>query len=401
MEHFDENELLQSHLAVGEDLDPQRFPHLSTISSAFFYDFVPVAKEPERPELIFVPTDDNDRLEVLGTMASWNFLWEAAQYRKEAFQSFRMAKENPRLSEWIATLPDANAYLIPETSSKYDAYAPLLHLLPRSVLERFGLPALRRPIWPSSDTHWSRKLMPPDFETRLSQAFAAHVWRRLDSGSGLRAFSESDPLRLLSHSLDFWLPYALIVLEDLMRDFERCVPENEKQIKLLAKAQQEDFPEVAIDRPRKGGTLWIGEEDANTITDMVVDAADEHGKLYQLIDAVRSHRVVEDFSPIWSYAREDFERKLYSKRSKIKVSFVEFSDTLPVHSSRSEYTDDLLWQDLTSLLDAKERHIVVALRSGTTKLGDIASTLGYANHSPVSKALNKIRKKAAAFLNLN
>jgi hypothetical protein len=83
------------------------------------------------------------------------------------------------------------------------------------------------------------------------------------------------------------------------------------------------------------------------------------------------------------------------------VSFVEFSDTLPVHSALSEYTDDLLWQDFMSFLDPKERHIVVALRSGTTKLGDIASTLGYANHSPISKALEKIRKKAAALLNLN
>jgi len=51
------------------------------------------------------------------------------------------------------------------------------------------------------------------------------------------------------------------------------------------------------------------------------------------------------------------------------------------------------------LLDAKERHIVVCLRSGVTKLGDIASSLGYANHSPISKALTCIRKKAAALLN--
>jgi hypothetical protein len=69
--------------------------------------------------------------------------------------------------------------------------------------------------------------------------------------------------------LDFWLPYALIVLEDLMRDFERCDPENERQTRLLAQAHQEDFAEVAIDRPRKGGTLWIGEEDANDVTDLM------------------------------------------------------------------------------------------------------------------------------------
>jgi hypothetical protein len=401
LEHFNENDLIQSHLASGEEIGSDRFPELSTLSAAFFFDFVPVAKQPERPELVFIPTSDETRLERLGTMASWNFLWEAGQFRKEAFQNFRMAQESPSLSKWIESLPDSNAYLIPETPSKYDAYAPLFHLLPKTLLDRFGLPALKRPLWPTNDVSWNRRLMPQDFEPRLSQAFAALVWRRLDSGSGLRAFSDSDPLKLLSHSLDFWLPYALIVLEDLMRDFERCDPENERQTSLLAQARQEDFVEVVIDRPRKGGTLWIGEEDANDVTDLIVEAADQHGKLHALVDAVRSHRVADDFSPLWSHAREDFERKLYSKRSKVKVSFVEFSDTLPVHSARSEYTDDLLWQDFMSFLDPKERHIVVALRSGTTKLGDIASTLGYANHSPVSKALEKIRKKAAALLNLN
>jgi hypothetical protein len=100
-----------------------------------------------------------------------------------------------------------------------------------------------------------------------------------------------------------------------------------------------------------------------------------------------------------SNAREDFERKLYSKRSKVRVSFVELKDTLPVHGPASEYTDDLLWEDFAALLDRKERHVVVCLRSGTTKLGDIASELGYSNHSPVSKALARIRKKAERFLN--
>jgi len=401
LEQFDEQEFIQSHLATGEELTPGRFPQLSTLSSAFFYDFVPVAKEPEVPEVVFVPTSENTRLEAIGTMASWNFLWEAAQYRKEAFENNRRADETPELARWINALPNTNAYLTPETPSKYDAYAPLFHLLPKKVVDRFGLPSVKRPLWPGHAAWWNEKLMPFNFEHRLSEAFAAHIWNHIDSGSSMQAFSPTEPLKLLSHSLDFWLPYVLMVLEDLMRDFERCEPENDRQKLLLAKARKEDFEEVAIDRPRKGGTLWIGEEEAGDVTALVVEAADRQGHLRQLIDAVRSNRVVDDFSPIWSYAREDFERKLYSKRSKVRVSFVELTDTLPVHSARSEYTDSLLWQDFTSLLDAKERHIVVALRSGTTKLADIASTLGYANHSPVSKALNRIRRKASAFLSQN
>lgn len=49
------------------------------------------------------------------------------------------------------------------------------------------------------------------------------------------------------------------------------------------------------------------------------------------------------------------------------------------------------------MLDKKERRVVVCLRSGTTEATAIAE-LGYANHSPVSKTLAKIRRKAARLL---
>jgi len=402
LDELNEQTIIESHLAIGEDLDQDRFPQLGTISPAFFYQFVPVAKAPGVPEIVFVPMKGATRHELVGVLSNWNFLWEAAQHRKEAFSEARFRGELPELASWIDNLPQANTYLIADNPSKYDAYAPLYHLLPRGLLDRHNLPALKRPLWPNNAVSWwHERLLPSDFTQRLSRAFGEHVWRYFDSGSGLRAFSSTEPLTLLSHSLDFWLPCALIVLEDRMREFDRVEPETSKQRKLLARARRENDPDVAIERPRMGGTLWMGEDEASQVTEQIVNAADRNGQLRGLIDAIKSNRVVDDFSPRWSYAREDFERKLYSKRSKVRISFVELKDTLPVHSPRSEYTDDLLWQDFSSFLDAKEKHIVVCLRSGTTKLGDIATSLGYANHSPISKALTSIRKKAAEFLNLN
>jgi hypothetical protein len=361
-----------------------------------------VAKAPGVPEIVFVPTTEAKRHELIGVLSNWNYLWEAAQYRKEAFHEDRFAAELPELASWIDRLPQANTYLVADSPSKYDAYGPLYHLLPKVLLDRHNLPALKRPLWPNNGVDWwYERLLPFDFTQRLSRAFGEHVWRYFDSGSGLRAFSSTEPLTLLSHSLDFWLPYALTVLEDRMRGFDRVEPETSKQRKLLARVRRENDSDVAIERPRMGGTLWMGEDEASEVTAEIVNAADRNGQLRGLIDAIKSNRVVDDFSPRWSYAREDFERKLYAKRSKIRISFVELKDTLPVHSPRSEYTDDLLWQDFSSFLDTKEKHIVVCLRSGTTKLGDIAASLGYANHSPISKALTRIRKKAAEFLNLN
>ncbi len=43
----------------------------------------------------------------------------------------------------------------------------------------------------------------------------------------------------------------------------------------------------------------------------------------------------------------------------------------------------------------------MCLRSGVTQVGEIAKELGYANHSPVSKKLAAIRRKAALLLGVD
>ena len=183
-----------------------------------------------------------------------------------------------------------------------------------------------------------------------------------------------------------------------MRRFPRCEFENTDQVGTLLRLRSETPPDTNVYLPRKGGDIWAGEADAWKATQELVEAADRQGKLRAVIDAVLSNRVVDDFSDRWSYEREDFERKLYHKRAKVKVAFVELDDTIPVHGLGSEIEEDLLWEDFIALLDPKERQIVVCLRNGTTKLGEISRLLGYANHSPVSKALKRIRVKAKQYL---
>jgi hypothetical protein len=137
-----------------------------------------------------------------------------------------------------------------------------------------------------------------------------------------------------------------------------------------------------------GGTIWSGEAGAIELTREIVAAADRDGRLSGIVDAIRSHRVEEDFSPIWSRAREDLERKLYRKRSKVQPVFIELYDTVPTHGPESEVTDRVAWQHFFTLLDKKEKRIVICLRSGPTTVGDIARELGYPYHSPISKRRN-------------
>ncbi|WP_424187605.1 hypothetical protein ACOBQX_07340 [Actinokineospora sp. G85] len=62
---------------------------------------------------------------------------------------------------------------------------------------------------------------------------------------------------------------------------------------------------------------------------------------------------------------------------------------------------NLVTNDFLTLLDARNRQIVVLLNSGVTSKTEIADVLGYANHSAVSKRLAQIRRAAEAHFDEN
>ncbi|MFE3444951.1 hypothetical protein ACFXNW_18120 [Nocardia sp. NPDC059180] len=154
---------------------------------------------------------------------------------------------------------------------------------------------------------------------------------------------------------------------------------------------------VVTGRPRTGGTVWSGEDDAADVVAETIEAADRTGRLRGILDAVCSHRAEDDFSPRWSYAREDFERKLHGKRRKVKVSFMELPDTIPVQGPESDVVGNIVTNDFLALLDPRNREIVVLLSSGMSRATEIAHRLGYANHSAVSKRLAQIRRTAEVY----
>ena len=238
---------------------------------------------------------------------------------------------------------------------------------------------LKKGLWPPS-IPWGKydNIVSKDFDNRLSAAFAYHIWPLLVSQSGMASFSMTDPLRILAHNLDFWLPYIQSVAEDRLGCFDRVKPEGKDVIKKLNKIKKELPSGVKAGTPRMGGSIWTGEEDAREATREMVEKADARGRLRAIIDAVKSNRIEDDFSSRWSYAKEDFERKVYRKRSKIKVTFVELSETVPVHGADSEVHENLLWEDFMGFLDIKEKRIVVLLRNGVTRMSDIGERLGYA-----------------------
>lgn len=386
--------------ADPDRVGPDEFPRLWNMSAGFQMRAILRPADPQPPEYLSIALPsarlrgDDENLKRALAVHKWNSLWEAAQFRRRFFDEDEDL--TPDLAK-IADRGDINVILVPRTPSRYYEFAPLYHLLNRQTCDRFGLPLLARGCWPFVMEHVDTgRYVPADFAQRLERAWAATVWRHLNSGSPVRAFSKDDPVRLLAHNLEWWLPHVTAVIQDELSSFPVVPGEGE----LPAEVRLEDGSVLlggVPDWPRKGGDLWRGEEDAAEFVTATVEQADATGQLRGILDAVRSHRVDDDFSDYWSNARIDFERKLHHTRSKISVKFVELSDNIPVQGPETEVVDRLVMSDFMALLNEKERQVVVLLSSGYTKLHDIAAELGYATHSPISKKLAKIREQARVF----
>jgi hypothetical protein len=368
----------------------EAYPRMFNLSAGFLFGDVMVrAVDPMPAEYVTIPMR-RPSTELQVTVAEWNVLWEMAQFRRRAFDYDTL----PSLIAKVADLGDNNVVFVPRTRSRYFEYAPLYHLLPRTTVERFGLPLVRAGQWPYMIGRGPRTdYMPSDFAQRLSQAWAAHIWRHLIPGSPQSGFTKDDPIRLLAHNLDFWLPPVTEVVHDILRSFPGVgAPIEPEPVHLEDKSVLEGAERAST---RVGSELWHGEAEAAEVTEWAIEQADVDGRLRGILDAIRSNRVEDDFSDRWSFAREDFERKLYHKRSKIKVTFVELTDSIPVQGPETDIVGHTVTADFMALLDERNRDVVVLLNSGHTTLSEIACIMGYANHSAVSKRLAHIRREAA------
>jgi len=393
-------EIRKDNLLDEKEFNRDEFPMLRNLSTAFMYKFVARPQKEMLPEYVYVDNYyDNYKkkrnTELHVAISQWNIFWEAGQLRYDFFQ-----EDLPKSLKWLKKFRNRNIYLLPyKPNNRYYTYEPLFHLLPLKTRKYFNLPLVKEGIWPFTCdfNFYTNALLPSNFDNKLSQAFAYHIWPLLISGSKIYAFSKNDPIKILAHNLDYWIPYAYKYIENQLANFGRVQFDDKKQVKQLERLRRETPDDIEVNRPFRGGIVWYGEDEAWNATKNIVEIADKNGKLRSIIDAIKSNRIEDDFSDQWSFAKEDFERKIYKKRSKFKVNFVELNNKIPVHSPSSETHENLLWEDFLSILDTKEKRIVVLLKSGVTNLGEIGKILGYANHSPISKSLAKIRLKAQKY----
>lgn len=153
------------------------------------------------------------------------------------------------------------------------------------------------------------------------------------------------------------------------------------------------LPSALVDSPPQNhdeGTVWHritggrrgkqdsaarGAEAREALTE-VVEAADRQGQLRSIIEALTADLVEEDFSPRWSYEREDLRRKLYRKPTTMKISFAGLDDTIPVHGPDSVLHQNPLWEDFLALLNKK------SCRSFAKDMGRQRQESGKSDYNP-------------------
>ena len=166
--------------AAEEQTTAEEFPRLWNVSVGFTKRAIVRPRIPQPPEYVTITMgrpgmrEDDEALRRSLTVHDWNQLWEAAQFRRRFFDENDLT---PDLAK-IADRGDFNIILVPRTRSRLYEYAPSVSPAQPQHRERFGLPLLGRGQWPFGVENVDiAKYLPVDFERRLSQAWAATVWR--------------------------------------------------------------------------------------------------------------------------------------------------------------------------------------------------------------------------------
>jgi hypothetical protein len=299
---------------------PDMYPRLWSMSTAMVFPAIIRPDTPDRPEYVTVPMPlgrpdlDVDSGRIVA-VSRWNMLWEAAQFRRRFFH------DDVDDDDWLHRLPpdlariagqgDINIVFVPRTESRYYEYAPLFHLLPGATLDRFRLPMLRGGQWPFfAETTSPEPYLPADFERRLSRAWASTVWRHLMPASRISGFTKDDPIRILAHNLDFWIPPVTEVMEDEMRTWPTV--DNGIEPGPVPLDDGSFFEGATTANPRVGSDIWAGEQQAAEFVESTMEAADKDGRLAESsaacvarirgMDPCTTH-VTDDENPLEAYGR--------------------------------------------------------------------------------------------------
>lgn len=355
-------------------------------------------------ELVFV--DDlhlsgQESIGIIGTVANWNLSYRGGFARSGWKEIFKLVPA-------IKRSRNPNVVIVPRHKGFTELHTMLASVVPNTILKGHGIEKHRANfvLWPS--TTLESLADPKAYAKSAAQAFEQYIWDKLAPRKRLNSgfFAKDSPLRLLAGDSAFWMHRLYRVAMDIAEYFEQATDDpNWKPLEAFERNLYAQIPEherasYQVVRPRKGGRLWEpdDEQTCGEIVNEVVHGGETLESLDPVLDVLHSDKTHEDFSEKWSPVKEDFERSFYSKRAKIKVSFIETVDNCPVWSAGEPLGErDVIFRDLLSFFNRKERHIILAVRSGKT-VSEIAQDLGLEGHAVVSRKLRAIKLRLAKLL---
>lgn len=335
------------------------------------------------------------RAELVGVVANWNREYEGGLCRDgENLERLQRFLPGPFQSA------NPNLFLAPRANGFSDLEVMLGSVVPTSVLRKHGIEKQKANLW----------LLPPDEDLRpgygeaCCAAFEEYIWRKLARSSRCRYdfFSKGSSLRLLAGDSQYWTSRLYRVALARYETFAPTTHIDEDWLTIEAIEQNlaeqvRDWKEqgLLVRRPRMGGTIWdINDEaECEEVIEEMLDGLGLMEPLDPLLDLLHSHRTHEDFSSQYSWIKEDFERAFYSKRSQVKVVMVETIDSFPAWNVGECFGhEDMIFRDLLSCFDRKDRRILIALRHGKTTT-EIARESGLKGHASISRRISQIKNR--------
>jgi len=355
-------------------------------------------------ELVFLDhrrTRGDDKVE----MAVWN--WNAS-YRWGTVRPGDAIRTLCALCPSLKRSTNPNLFVVPRVDGAYtQLHVMLASVVPNSLLERFSI---RKRL---ADFHLGNYGFDDDgipnrrYATAAEAAFADYLWPRLLKGRASRLdFSARSSIRLLADDTSYWMSRLYRIAVKRAESFPEVSDDDDwEPLSLLEEKFSRSLPQLSpnsyrVTRPLMGGPLWCmdDQEDCDEVLNEAVDGGGVMKSLDPIVELLLSRGAHEEFSDRYSWVKDTFERDFYHRRAKLKVSMVETTDDAPCWAGQDpEGYERVLFRNLMSFLDLRQRHLFIALRHGKT-VSEISTERGLRSHAAVSRQVAALRRKVRRLL---
>lgn len=299
----------------------------------------------------------------------------------------------------IEKVDNPNVILVPRIQGFTELHAMLASVLPDPTLRRARIKRERSNFW----------LWPVWRKNRgarsIASAFDSFIWERLTKGKRQRnGLGAKSSLRLLAGDATFWMSRLYRVAIERRQAFPEVDPEPTwRSLDALNTEFQKMVPEhdrFFLRRPLTGGWLWDPEDpdDRESVIREMLSGVGTMDSVLPVVEALQSRPTHEDFSDHYSWVKEDFERTFYSKRAKLRVTFLETIDDCPTRDGAETLGyENLLFRDLLAVCNVRERRLIIALRQGKT-VSEIAREHNLRGHAAISRRIARLKARIRPLL---